>query len=106
MVLGDLACFQSTLDGGLLVKVEVQPNSSKNMISGYNEWKACLKVAITAPAHKGQANKSLIHVLSGILGIDKSAITIRSGTKSRTKMLLLEEVDIQAIKTIIKSRLE
>ena len=105
-ILSELGCFQSTLSGDLLIKVEVQPNSSNNMISGYNELKACLKVSITAPAQKGKANKSLIHVLSKMLGVSKSSITIQSGFKSRTKMLLLVGVDIQAVKTLIQSRLE
>ena len=76
------------------------------MISGYNEMKACLKVSVTSPAQKGKANKSLIHVLSKMLEVNKSSITIQSGFKSRIKMLLLEGVDIQAVKTLIQSKLQ
>ena len=76
------------------------------MISGYNEMKACLKVSVTAPAQKVKANKSLIHVLSKMLEVNKSSITIQSGFKSRIKMLLLEGVDIQAVKTLIQSKLQ
>ena len=104
--MSELGCFQSTVAGDLLIKVEVQPNSSTNMISGYNEMKACLKVSVTAPAQKGKANKSLIHVLSKMLEVNKSSITIQSGFKSRIKMLLLEGVDIQAVKTLIQSKLQ
>ena len=68
--------------------------------------KACLKVSITAPAQKGKANKSLINMLSKMLGVSKSSITIQSGFKSKIKTLLLKEVDIQAVKTLIHSRLE
>ena len=104
--MSELGCFQSTLSGDLLIKLEVQPNSSKNAISGYNEMKACLKVSITAPAQKGKANKSLINMLSKMLGVSKTSIIIQSGFKSKIKTLLLKEVDIQAVKTLIHSRLE
>jgi len=72
---------------GIILKVFVQPRSSKNMIAGQHG--DALKIKLTAPPVDGAANKMCIQHLAKWLKITKSSIEIISGHGSRTKRLLL-----------------
>lgn len=76
---------------GVVVKVKVLPNSSKNHLIEYKNDE--LKVKIKAVPEKGKANAELIHFLSKELKIPKSSIKILKGESSANKILLfsLEE---------------
>ena len=74
-----------TAKDGILIELRVQPKASSNRIAGlYGE---ALKVAVTAPAESGRANKALIKLLADRLDIKKDNIEIVSGHTSRTKTL-------------------
>ena len=70
---------------GLIFKVYIQPNASKNMISGRHA--DALKLKLTAPPVEGAANKLLIQFLAKHLKIPKSTIDILSGHTSRSKVI-------------------
>ena len=69
-------------DGGVVIRVRVQPRASREAISGTRE---ALKVALTAPPVDGEANAALIVLLARRLGVPKSALMLVSGEKSRNK---------------------
>ncbi len=69
---------------GNSLRISVNPNSSKNEITGYNEAKKSLKVNIAAPPDKGKANKEIIKFFSKLL---KKKVNIIKGLKSRDKVL-------------------
>jgi len=73
---------------GIILKVFVQPRSSKNMIAGQHG--DALKIKLTAPPVNGAANKMCIQYLAKWLKVPKSSIEIISGHNSRTKRLLLK----------------
>jgi uncharacterized protein len=81
--------FKNT-DEGLIVRLKIIPNSSKNEIifDGEN-----LKIKITAQPIENKANKALIEFLAKKLKIAKSNIQIIKGELNKEKTLLIKEVD-------------
>jgi uncharacterized protein (TIGR00251 family) len=68
-----------------LIKVYLQPKSSKNeMVGPYRDG---IKVKVTAPPIEGKANEALIRFLSKELGISPSSIEMIKGHHSREKTL-------------------
>jgi len=72
---------------GIILKVFVQPRSSKNMIAGQHG--DALKIKVTAPPVDDAANKMCVQYLAKWFKVPKSSIEIISGHTSRTKRLLL-----------------
>jgi hypothetical protein len=69
----------------IVVKVYLQPKSSKNEIVG--PYRDGIKVKVTAPPTEGKANNVLIRFLAKELSISPSRIEILKGLHSREKTL-------------------
>ena len=80
-------CLTPSLDGAVVLDVEVQPGSSRQGVTGYNEWRARLTVAVRAEAKQGQANQALVHVLASQFGLETGQIEVRTGFRSKQKSL-------------------
>lgn len=100
------SCVQSTLDGAVMLEVDVQPGAKRQGIVGFNEWRGRLTVAVRAEALKGKANHAVLHVLSTSLRINKSQLQIVSGTTSRSKKVRIENVSVDALILQLESHLE
>ncbi len=74
---------------GIILKVFVQPKSSKNMITGI--YSDALKIKLTAPPVDGAANKMCIKFLAKCLKVPKTSLEIISGHTSRTKYMLYKQ---------------
>jgi uncharacterized protein (TIGR00251 family) len=68
-----------------LIKVYLQPKSSKNEIVG--PYRDGIKVRITAPPVEGKANKALIRFLAKEFKTSASSVEILKGHNSREKMI-------------------
>ena len=79
---------------GVTLAVRAQPGAKKTAITGvYGEGPtAQLKIAVKAPPLEGRANDALIAFLAETLGVAKSAVELRSGELSRSKVFLLRGV--------------
>lgn len=75
---------------GLIVKVRIVPNSSKNDIIIEDEF---IKVKVTAQPIENKANKALIEFLSKKIKVPKTYIEILKGETSKEKTLLLRILD-------------
>ena len=84
---------------GLLLNIEVSPNSDKFRISGYNEWRETLEVKIKAVPQKGKANKEIINEFSKITN---SPVEILSGHKSHHKTLKIYGINENDLLDILK----
>ena len=73
---------------GLILKVLIQPRSSKNIITGLHD--DALKIKLTAPPVDGAANKMCVQFLAKKLKIPKSSLKIISGQTSRKKTILIK----------------
>ncbi len=78
---------------GTVIKIFVQPRSSKNMIAGLHG--DALKIKLTAPPVDNAANKMCIQYLAKKLGVSKSTLEIISGQTSRSKQVLVRATDLQ-----------
>jgi len=92
------ACVQPAPDG-VIIRVRVQPRSSKSGITGMvgQSIKAC----VNAPAAEGAANKACRALLAKCFGVSKGRVEIISGAGSREKRVLLRDLD----KASVSSRL-
>ena len=87
------------VDGGVLVCIDVSPNSKKFEISGYNEWRGEFEVKITTVPQKGKANKEIIQEFNKLTN---SRVEIACGLKSRHKTLRIDGMSKQEFLNVIK----
>ena len=69
----------------IILKVYLQPRSSKNEVVG--PYRDGIKVKVNAPPVEGKANEALIRFLAREFGISPSCIEIIRGLHSREKTL-------------------
>jgi|TARA_B110000881_G_scaffold140836_1_gene124184 uncharacterized protein (TIGR00251 family) len=100
------SCVQSTLDGAVMLEVEVQPGAKRQGIVGFNEWRGRLTVAVRAEAQKGKANNAVLHVLSTSLNIPKTQLRIVGGTTSRSKKVRIENISADLLIQLLGPHLE
>ena len=72
---------------GIVIKIYVQPRSSRNRIIGLHG--DAIKIAIQAPPVDDAANRMCIEFLSKTLNLPRSAIEMVGGHTSRMKRILL-----------------
>lgn len=78
--------------------VRLQPRASKNEIAGLQG--SSLKIRVTAPPVEGLANQALIDFLSESLGTSRRNVCIVSGHSSRTKVVEVSEVGLEAVQRL------
>ncbi len=85
----------------IILKVYLQPKSSKNEIIG--PYRDGIKVKVTAPPVEGKANEALVRFLAKELGVSPSCIEITRGQRSREKTLMISgKVDQELVKKIFE----
>ncbi len=87
-----------TSDNSVIITVRVVPKSSRAQ-TGPVEGDA-LKVKITAPPVDGQANAALVKFIAKKLGVSRSRVRIIRGETSRTKVLEVHDVDLDAVERL------
>ena len=80
---------------GLIVRIKIIPNSSKNELIVENEG---LKVKVTAQPIENKANKALVEFFSKNLKVAKSNIQIIKGELNKEKTLLILGIDEETFK--------
>ena len=101
--MGAKSCIQKTLDGTIILDIDLQPASSRQGIVGFNEWRGKLQVAVKAEAQKGRANHALCSVLEKIFSVP---VSIVSGHTSRSKKVSVIGLSSEEIVTILEGFLE
>ena len=86
---------------GLIIKLRIIPNSSKNDIVLEEGF---IKVKVTAQPIENKANKCLIEYLSKNFKIPRTSIKILKGETSKEKTILLKVAD-ESLKQSITTRL-
>ena len=69
------------------IEIRVQPKASRNRIVTHD---GTVKVYVTIAPEKGRANKAVFELIARHLGVPKSAVSMISGERSRTKRLAVE----------------
>ena len=70
-----------------VIEVHVQPKASSNRMTVVD---GRIKVYVTAAPEKRRANKAVIKVLARKLGVPRRTISLKSGERSRTKLIEVE----------------
>ena len=83
---------------GLVIKLKIVPNSSKNDIVLEDEF---VKIKITAQPIENKANRALIEFLSKNFKVPKSNIEILRGETSKEKTILIRTSDLDKRSDII-----
>lgn len=87
-----------TTSEGLLIKIKIVPNSSKNDLIIEDEF---IKVKVTAQPIENKANKALVEFLSKNFKVPKTSIEIVKGDTSKEKTILLRVLDEEKKSNII-----
>ena len=95
-----MPCLQVRSDGSLLLSIHVQPGAVRTELAGM--YGDALKLRLAAPPVDGKANKAVITFLAELLHLPKSAVVIRSGLRSRAKMLLLTGIAEQQARSLLE----
>lgn len=99
MVVSKMPYVQTQPDGSLLVRLHVQPRAAGNGLTGLQG--DALKLRLTAPPVDGKANAAVIASLAKLIGLPKSAVTMKSGHQSRTKSVVITGMDEQRLRTLV-----
>lgn len=89
---------------GLLFTVHVQPRASRSEICGPKEGE--LRVRLTSPPVDDAANKQCVELIAKCLGIAKSKVGIKSGAKSRHKVVIVQGVEQDDLLPLFKMNKE
>lgn len=89
--------MQATLDGAVIMALQVQPGAARASLAGCDAWRNRIVVRLTARAQAGQANRALCAQLAAWLGCATSAITILDGHTSRQKRVRVEGMSVASV---------
>ena len=92
----------------MTLAVRAQPGAKKTAITGiYGEGAAAqLKIAVHAPPIEGRANEALIAFLAEVFRLPKSAVELKSGELSRSKVFLLRGVTMARATAVLAQRID
>ena len=77
-------------DDGVTLAVRVTPRASRTGLIGMHamtDGRLALAIRIASPPAEGKANAALIDFLAETLDVARSAITLRTGTSARLKLV-------------------
>ncbi|KAG0488006.1 hypothetical protein HPP92_006558 [Vanilla planifolia] len=79
----------------VFINIRAKPGSKSSTITDIGEEE--VGVQIDAPARDGEANAALIDFMSSVLGVKRRQVSLSSGSKSREKVVLVQEVTIENV---------
>jgi uncharacterized protein len=75
---------------GTIISIEVIAGAKEAVFPvGYNEWRRTIGCRVSAPALEGRANKAVLMLIAGKLGVPASSVSILSGAASSQKRVLI-----------------
>lgn len=87
------------VDGGVMIEVHAQPGARRNEIVGRHG--DAIKVRVGAPAVDDRANEALVKFLAEVFELRPRDVTLRSGSSSRHKRLLLHGIDLDTATSLL-----
>ncbi|KAJ3681533.1 hypothetical protein LUZ60_016022 [Juncus effusus] len=94
-IAGVPGCLRLVPPSKVAISVHAKPGSKSASITDVGE--EAVGVQIDAPARDGEANSALIDFISSILGVKKRQVSIGSGSKSREKVVLVEDTNLNTV---------
>ena len=85
-------------DGDIVkLDIEVQPGAKREGITGINEWRNRLQIAVQALPRDGKANHAVLDMLSENLDIPIRCLKLSSGSTSRHKTISISEYSLEEL---------
>ncbi|RZC70015.1 hypothetical protein C5167_050156 [Papaver somniferum] len=86
----------SQLEGGLVqVAIEVEDRAQRSAITRVNADD--VRVAVAAPAARGEANNELLEFMGKVLSLRLSQMTLQRGWNSKSKLLVVEDLSAREV---------
>jgi uncharacterized protein (TIGR00251 family) len=85
---------------GVIFSIHVQPRASRCEICPPKDGE--LRLRLTSPPVEDAANKQCVELIAKALGIAKSRVVIKAGSKSRHKVVKVEGVDPESLLSLFK----
>ena len=86
-------------DGGVVFTVKVAAGVSRDGIAG--EFDGMLKAHICVAREKGKANKALLKLLAGALGVGRGDVRILRGETATVKTIFVSGVNDEKIQMLL-----
>jgi uncharacterized protein (TIGR00251 family) len=80
--------------------VRVRPGAGRTRVK--EKRGGVLRMDVAAPPEKGKANAELVRFMAKLMGVPKSAVRVRSGERSRDKVLGISGVEEQVVRKVIR----
>ncbi|KAK6794015.1 hypothetical protein RDI58_007468 [Solanum bulbocastanum] len=89
------ACIRAVPPSSVAITIHAKPGSKQATVTDLND--DAVGVQIDAPAKDGEANAALIDYISSVVDVKKRQVSIGSGSKSRDKVIIVEDVTLQSV---------
>jgi len=90
--------FFNISENEVQIKLHVIPGSSKSVFpSGFDNWRKSIEIKVKAKAKDNKANIEVIEKIASFFNISSKNINIIAGQKSREKIVLIKNTDINKI---------
>jgi uncharacterized protein (TIGR00251 family) len=86
---------------GVMIRVEVKPDSRNLGVEGYNAWRRTIIIRVTERAQFGKANTQLIRYLAQFFERPVKDVILVSGHTSSRKVVLLSNALAEEVDSII-----
>jgi len=88
-------CLRLMPPSTVAISIHAKPGSKVATITEIGD--EAVGVQIDAPARDGEANAALVDFISSVLGVKKREVSIGSGSKSREKVVLVQDATLQGV---------
>ncbi|GKV17217.1 hypothetical protein SLE2022_292010 [Rubroshorea leprosula] len=89
------SCLRLVPPSSVAITIHAKPGAKSSSITDFGD--EALGVQIDAPAKDGEANAALLDYISSVLGVKRRQVSIGAGSKSRDKVVIVEEVVLQSV---------
>jgi uncharacterized protein (TIGR00251 family) len=86
-------------DGPVRVTIRVRPGAGRTRVGGAHD--GALVVRVAAPAVDGRATEAALAAVAEALGVRRRAVTLVTGSSSRTKVVDVEDGDPEALRALL-----
>ncbi|RZS22967.1 hypothetical protein BHM03_00055814 [Ensete ventricosum] len=88
-------CLRLLPPSTVAITIHAKPGSKVATITDVGD--EAVGVQIDAPARDGEANAALLEYIGSLLGVKKRQVSIGSGSKSRDKVVLVQDATLQSV---------
>ncbi len=86
---------------GVLIEIEVSPNSKEESVKSYNPWRNRIVVSMKEKPQKFRVNKELVVFFSALFRVPQDYVKIVSGEKSKQKGIFIRGVSKNEAEQVI-----